>query len=251
MASLAQLPEIVGFFSYSREDDEAFRGSLSALRDAIARELGAQLGRSKRNFRLWQDQDAIAPGKDWEAEITKAVEQSVFFIPIVTPRAVRQQHCKFEFEFVPRARARARAQRSRLPDSLASRFPRSWTRRSGATIRCCRSSPSANMSTGASYRRKRSTGARLRASDRGLLQQDRRDVARTVGCRRKSACDRRPRPRGASRKRSVFGRKAKQSDRPRSAKGCARRRWRRSGPRRKRESVKRPSVCEKRMHPRF
>jgi hypothetical protein len=30
MASLAQLSEIVGFFSYSREDDEAFRGSLSA-----------------------------------------------------------------------------------------------------------------------------------------------------------------------------------------------------------------------------
>ena len=27
MASLAQLPELVGFFSYSREDDEDFRGS--------------------------------------------------------------------------------------------------------------------------------------------------------------------------------------------------------------------------------
>ena len=61
MASLAQLPELVGFFSYSREDDEAFRGSLSSLRDAIQRELGAQLGRTKRNFRLWQDQEAIAP----------------------------------------------------------------------------------------------------------------------------------------------------------------------------------------------
>jgi formylglycine-generating enzyme required for sulfatase activity len=109
MASLAQLPEIVGFFSYSREDDEAFRGSLSALRDAIARELGAQLGRSKRNFRLWQDQEAIAPGKDWEAEITKAVEQSVFFIPIVTPRAVSSDYCKFEFSsFVARERALGR-----------------------------------------------------------------------------------------------------------------------------------------------
>jgi hypothetical protein len=97
MASLARLPELVGFFSYSREDDEAFRGSLSALRDAIQRELGAQLGRTKRNFRLWQDQEAIAPGKDWEAEITRAVEQSVFFIPIVTPRAVSSDYCRFEF----------------------------------------------------------------------------------------------------------------------------------------------------------
>ncbi len=56
MASLAQLPEIVGFFSYSREDDEAFRGSLSALRDAIARELGSTLvyapARDKKARRL-------------------------------------------------------------------------------------------------------------------------------------------------------------------------------------------------------
>jgi formylglycine-generating enzyme required for sulfatase activity len=110
MASLAQLPELVGFFSYSREDDEAFRGSLSALRDAIQRELSAQLGRrSGRNFRLWQDQEAIPPGKDWEAEITKAVEQSVFFIPIVTPRAVGSDYCKFEFSsFVAREGALGR-----------------------------------------------------------------------------------------------------------------------------------------------
>jgi hypothetical protein len=109
LASLARLPELVGFFSYSREDDEAFRGSLSALRDAIQRELGAQLGRTKRNFRLWQDQEAIAPGKDWEAEITRAVEQSVFFIPIVTPRAVSSDYCKFEFSsFVARERALGR-----------------------------------------------------------------------------------------------------------------------------------------------
>ena len=109
MASLAQLPELVGFFSYSREDDEAFRRSLSALRDAIQRYLSAQLGRTKRNFRLWQDQEAIAPGKDWEAEITMAVEEAVFFIPIVTPRAVASKHCKFEFElFLARERALGR-----------------------------------------------------------------------------------------------------------------------------------------------
>jgi hypothetical protein len=62
MSCLIDLPEIVGFFSYSRENDEAFRGALSGLRDAISRELSAQLGRTKRNFRLWQDEEAIAPG---------------------------------------------------------------------------------------------------------------------------------------------------------------------------------------------
>jgi hypothetical protein len=60
MASLADLPELVGFFSYSREDDEAFKRALTALRDGIQAELSAQLGRSK-TFRLWQDQEAIAP----------------------------------------------------------------------------------------------------------------------------------------------------------------------------------------------
>jgi biotin carboxyl carrier protein len=109
MSSLADLPGVVGFFSYSREDDEAFEGTLSALRDAIQRELSAQLGRSKTTFRLWQDQKAIAPGKLWEAEIKKAVEQAVFFIPIVTPRAVTSHYCKFEFEaFLAREQALGR-----------------------------------------------------------------------------------------------------------------------------------------------
>jgi hypothetical protein len=52
MSSLADLPEVIGFFSYSREDDEAFEGTLSALSDGIQRELSAQLGRSKTNLRL-------------------------------------------------------------------------------------------------------------------------------------------------------------------------------------------------------
>jgi formylglycine-generating enzyme required for sulfatase activity len=97
MSSLAELPELVGFFSYSREDDEAFRGALTALRDGVARELSAQLGRNKRNFRLWQDQEAIARGKLWESEIRAAVGQAVFFIPIITPRVVNSQYCQLEF----------------------------------------------------------------------------------------------------------------------------------------------------------
>ena len=110
MASLAELSNLVGFFSYSREDDEDFRGELSAIRAAIGRNLAALLGRSKRrNFHLWQDVEAIAPGKLWETEIAKAIEESVFFIPIVTPRAVQSPYCKSEFEsFLARELALAR-----------------------------------------------------------------------------------------------------------------------------------------------
>jgi hypothetical protein len=110
MSSLADLPELVGFFSYSRDDDESYRGRLSALREAIQHELSAQLGRSKTTFRLWQDTVAIAPGRLWESDIQTAVEQSVFFIPIVTPRAVNSEYCKFEFQaFLAREHAMGRS----------------------------------------------------------------------------------------------------------------------------------------------
>jgi hypothetical protein len=98
MPSLADRPELVGFFSYSRDDDEDSKGALSALRDRIQRELRGQLGRSARDFRLWQDKEAIAPGKLWEAEIKAAIEQSTFIIPIVTPTTARSPFCRFEFD---------------------------------------------------------------------------------------------------------------------------------------------------------
>ena len=87
MPSLADLPELIGFFSYSREDDQGSRGGLSDLRDAIQVELSAQLGRSQTDFRIWQDKAAISLGTLWENEIQQGIRQSVFFIPIITPRA--------------------------------------------------------------------------------------------------------------------------------------------------------------------
>jgi len=98
MSSLADAPDLVGFFSYSREDDEGSGGKLSKLRERIQEELRGQLGRTKKDFRLWQDKVAIAHGELWEGTIKKGVSESVFFIPIITPTAVRSSYCKFEFE---------------------------------------------------------------------------------------------------------------------------------------------------------
>src|SRR5262245_14511216 len=98
MSSLADAPDLVGFFSYSREDDEDSGGKLSKLRERIQAELRGQLGRTKKDFRLWQDQAAIAHGTMWEDEIKSAIAESVFFIPIITPTTVRSHHCKFEFD---------------------------------------------------------------------------------------------------------------------------------------------------------
>jgi hypothetical protein len=98
MSSLAELPKVVGFFSYAREDDDDSNGALSRLRDRIQREVRGQLGIRWDNFSLWQDEAAIEHGTLWEEEIKSAVAASVFFIPIVTPTAVNSHHCKFEFE---------------------------------------------------------------------------------------------------------------------------------------------------------
>jgi len=98
MSSLAEIPELVGFFSYSREDDEDSHGALSALRNRIQGELRGQLGRTAKTFRLWQDKEAIPSGTLWETEIKNAVRQAVFFIPIITPTVVASPYCRFELE---------------------------------------------------------------------------------------------------------------------------------------------------------
>jgi TIR domain len=98
MSSLADISELVGFFSYSREDDADSYGALSALRSRIQGELRGQLGRTAKTFRLWQDKEAIPSGTLWETEIKNAVGQSVFFIPIITPTVVASPYCRFELE---------------------------------------------------------------------------------------------------------------------------------------------------------
>jgi hypothetical protein len=95
MSSLADLPDLVGFFSYSRSDDEQSDGALTGLRQRIRRELRMQLG---RELRLWQDTEAIPLGTLWEGEIRKAIAESAFFIPIVSPSALNSGFCRTEFE---------------------------------------------------------------------------------------------------------------------------------------------------------
>src|SRR5262249_9768410 len=89
MSSLADASDLVGFFSYSREDDTGSGGKLSKLRERIQEELRLQLGRTRKDFRLWQDKVAIAHGELWEDTIKKGIAESVFFIPVITPTAIK------------------------------------------------------------------------------------------------------------------------------------------------------------------
>src|SRR6202161_1357848 len=98
MSSLADLPELIGFFSYSREDDADSQGALSALRSRIQGELRGQLGRTAKTFRLRQDKEAIPSGALWESEINNSVEKAAFFIPIITPTVVASPFCRIELD---------------------------------------------------------------------------------------------------------------------------------------------------------
>jgi hypothetical protein len=98
MGSLVDLPKLVGFFSYSRNDDEAADGAVTVLANRIFLELRTQLGRNNENFKLWRDKDALATGEQWKEKLKEAVSESVFFIQMVTPSAVNSGFCRFEFE---------------------------------------------------------------------------------------------------------------------------------------------------------
>ncbi len=99
MSSLVKFSgsNLVGFSSYSREDDEGFNDALFEFADRNQRYLGALLGRTLNDFRIWQDTECHPSRAMWKKTLEKGIAESVFFVPIVTPRAVKSQHCATEF----------------------------------------------------------------------------------------------------------------------------------------------------------
>ena len=93
-----------GFWSYTSSDDEHSRGRLSRLRQLLAHELQGRIGR-RPEVRIFQDAAAIPPGRDWERQILDALRASSFFIPIVTPSALKSEDFRTEFDaFLARER---------------------------------------------------------------------------------------------------------------------------------------------------
>src|SRR6516162_10171353 len=133
MTTLARYSSnLVGFFSYSREDDADFDDVLSKFRVAIQAELSAQLGRNRDNFRIWQDKFAIPHGALWQQQITDGIKQSTFYIPIITPRVVNSPHCAFEFNsFLAREKELGRD----ASPGRAQKNKSTWLRLSAQTVR--------------------------------------------------------------------------------------------------------------------
>jgi protein TonB len=99
---VSRLPPI-GFWSYSRQDDELSKGKLSLLRSLLMSEIQQLFGRER--VQLFQDVSAIPHGASWEREIRTSLANSTFFVPILTPNFVQSEWCAREVAiFVERER---------------------------------------------------------------------------------------------------------------------------------------------------
>ena len=82
----------IGFWSYTSSDEDASGGRLSQLRALLAKELQLKVGREPK-VHIFQDVAAIPHGANWAEAIHKALAESSFFIPIVTPAFLQSEWC--------------------------------------------------------------------------------------------------------------------------------------------------------------
>ncbi|MFB7776578.1 toll/interleukin-1 receptor domain-containing protein [Streptomyces bauhiniae] len=85
--------EPVGFWSYTRRDDEIERGRIKRLVDLIADEFEIMAG---RELHIFFDKDDISWGEEWRSRIDSAIMGTTFMIAIITPRFLKSQECRRE-----------------------------------------------------------------------------------------------------------------------------------------------------------
>jgi CheY-like chemotaxis protein len=82
------------FLSYTRLDDESFRGAITSLRRLL--ELRVRVVTGDRDFEIFQDIEGIELGQKWQKRLDEAIDASMFLIPIVTPLFFSSDPCRDE-----------------------------------------------------------------------------------------------------------------------------------------------------------
>ena len=86
----------IAFFSYARRDDKAVNGLLSKIRGRLETEVQAYSG--EEDLEVFQDTDGVKPGDQWEQRIRDAIDDSAFFLPVMTPFYFKRPQCRKELE---------------------------------------------------------------------------------------------------------------------------------------------------------
>jgi hypothetical protein len=91
----------VGFWSYTRRDDDLENGRILRLASRIQSEYELITG---EELKLFIDKQTVEWGDEWKRVTDTALLETAFFIPIITPKYLQSEECRREFiEFVGRA----------------------------------------------------------------------------------------------------------------------------------------------------
>jgi len=86
-----------GFWSYVRKDDEGMHGAIRRVAEHLQDEYGVITGDLELD--LFFDGMKLKWGDKWRLQIRQAIEDSMFFIPIITPRYFKSEECLSQAEF--------------------------------------------------------------------------------------------------------------------------------------------------------
>lgn len=114
----SRLPAI-GFWSYTRADDDEHGRPVSQLKTRVAGQLRTQLG---RDVKIFQDVASIRFGAPWRPATQRAVNDSSFFIPVITPSFMHSPECRDEFSMFLERQERLQADHPELA-GLGAIFP--------------------------------------------------------------------------------------------------------------------------------
>lgn len=97
-------PDTAVFWSYAHADNELDGGRILALARHLVNEYELLTGQS---LRLFVDRKDLEWGHEWRTRIDRALVQSAFFVPVITPRYFARTECRRELlDFSAQARSR-------------------------------------------------------------------------------------------------------------------------------------------------
>lgn len=105
------MAEIAGFWSYVHNDNESVGGAIVKLAKRLIGEFELL---SAEPLRLFIDRD-IQWGEAWKERIDKELQETTFFIPIITPRYFQSDECRRELVEFKTAAARFGVSQLLLP----------------------------------------------------------------------------------------------------------------------------------------